>query len=464
MSEIQNYNTDIEELFIRFFLTYPELFVRCKAIIDPKHYSTSQHKKTISFLEEHASEYSTLPTIDQIAAIAGKHFDLLDGIQDNHINWFLTEYETFARHKALEIEIFNAPELLQQGRYGEVEANIKRAVQLGLVKDLGTDYFLDVKSRLEGMKNKVSMISTGWRDLDDKLYGGFERGTLNFFVGATGAGKSLFLQNIGVNYAMQGLDVVYLTLELSEKLCSLRIDAMITGYGTKDVLRNVDDSELRIATFAKKYKGTFQIKQMLTGSTSNDFRAYIKEYEIQTGIKVDVLIVDYIDLCMPASKKIDPSNLFIKDKFVSEELRNLAVELDLVLVSAIQFSRGAYDELEFNASHTAGGISKIYTADNAIAIFTTNTMKENGKYQLQLMKTRSSSGVGQHLDLKFNKITMKISDADEQTQEADLTNSKNILDQLRKRNVTKEQSNTNVTNTDVISDGSRLREMLKKLE
>lgn len=339
MSEVRDYNTDIEELFIRFFITYPELFVRCKGIIDSKHYSTTQHVKTINFLEDHANKHSTLPTIDQISAVTGKSYEILDGMQQNHIDWFLSEYEQFARHKALEIEIFNAPELLQQGRYGEVEANIKRAVQIGLVKDLGTNYFLDIKKRLEAMKNKSAMIPTGWKDLDDKLYGGFERGTLNFFVGATGAGKSLFLQNIGVNFSMQGLDVLYLTLELSEKLCALRIDAMITGYGTKDVLRNVDDTELRIATFVKKYKGTFQIKQMLNGTTSNDFRAYIKEYEIQTGIKVDIVIVDYVDLCMPAAKKIDPSNLFIKDKFVSEELRNLAVELDVICVSAVQMNR-----------------------------------------------------------------------------------------------------------------------------
>jgi len=139
----------------------------------------------------------------------------------------------------------------------------------------------------------------------------------------------------------------------------------------------------------------------------------MKEYEIKLGRKVDILLVDYLDLLMPISKKISAENLFIKDKYVSEELRNLAVEKQCVLVTAAQLNRGAVEEVEFDHSHISGGLSKIQTADNVFGIFTSRAMREHGKYQIQLMKTRSSSGVGQKIDLDFDIDTLRITDPGE---------------------------------------------------
>jgi hypothetical protein len=116
---------------------------------------------------------------------------------------------------------------------------------------------------------------------------------------------------------------------------------------------------------------------------------------------------------MPASMKVSAENLFIKDKYVSEELRNLAMELQCVFVTAAQLNRGAVEEIEFDHSHISGGLSKIQTADNVFGIFTSRAMRERGRYQLQLMKTRNSSGVGQKIDLGFDVDTLRIIDCDE---------------------------------------------------
>jgi hypothetical protein len=102
--------------------------------------------------------------------------------------------------------------------------------------------------------------------------------------------------------------------------------------------------------------------------------------------------------------------LFVKDKYVSEELRNLAKELAVLMVTASQLNRSAVEEIEFDHSHISGGISKINTADNVFGIFTSRAMKERGKYQIQCMKSRSSTGVGQKIDLEYNIETMRITD------------------------------------------------------
>jgi replicative DNA helicase len=136
----------------------------------------------------------------------------------------------------------------------------------------------------------------------------------------------------------------------------------------------------------------------------------LKEYQIQTNTRVDFVMIDYLDLLMPVSAKVSPNDLFVKDKYVSEELRNLSKELGMLMITASQLNRSAVEEVEFDHSHISGGISKINTADNVFGIFTSRAMRERGKYQIQCMKSRSSTGVGMKIDLDYSIETMRITD------------------------------------------------------
>jgi hypothetical protein len=198
---------------------------------------------------------------------------------------------------------------------------------------------------------------------------------------------------------------------LSEELTSLRTDAMLTMMGTKAIRKDIDTTELRVKMAGKK-SGKYQVKNFPAQSNVNDIRAYLKEVQIQTAIKIDFVMVDYLDLVMPVSVKVNPNDQFIKDKYVAEELRNLAKELNVLFVTASQLNRSAVEEIEFDHSHISGGISKINTADNVFGIFTNRSMRERGKYQIQCMKSRSSTGVGQKIDLDYDIETMRISDSD----------------------------------------------------
>jgi len=321
----------------------------------------------------------------------------------------LVEFEQFTKRRELERAILKAADLIESGEFDPVEKLIKDAVQISLLKDMGTDYFADPRARLMAIRDGNGQISTGWPILDRKLFGGMNRGELNIFAGGSGSGKSLIMQNLACNWTIQGLNGVYVTLELSEGLCSMRIDSMLAGTSTKDIFKELDSVELKIKMLGKK-SGKLQIKYLPAQSTINDIRAYVKELQIQSGIKLDFVIVDYLDLLMPVTAKVDPSNLFVKDKYVSEELRNLAKELNVMMVTASQLNRSAVEEIEFDHSHISGGISKINTADNVFGIFTSRAMRERGRYQIQLMKTRSSSGVGQKVELEFNIETLRILD------------------------------------------------------
>jgi len=464
MSEIKDYTTDIENLFIQFLMSDPALFVTCRPILTSEHFNDSKNRKAISFIVDHASKYVSLPTVEQIKAVTGKEVELINDITESHHKWFLHEFEDFARHKSLEAVILESVGLLESKRYGEVESKVKAAVQVGLVKDLGTDYFHDPKTRLEAIKNRGNMVPTGWRDMDEKLYGGIERGGLTIFAGQSGAGKSLFLQNISINWAQAGLNVVYITLELSENLCAMRLDAMVASVETRDILKNIDNVSILVKQYQAKHKGNIRLKQLPNGCTINDIRSYVKECEVQTGKKTDAIVIDYLDLMSPVSVKVSPSDQFIKDKYVSEELRNLSTELNVLLVTASQLNRSSYDEVEFGAQNISGGIRKVNTADHVSGLFTSMAMRESGRYQVQFMKTRSSSGVGSKVDLAFCPRTLRISDLEDGAADAITATTSNLMNSLRKKSQVVESAKTEETAVDDTREKTTsLRDMLKRL-
>jgi archaellum biogenesis ATPase FlaH len=428
-----DYGYDIQKVYLEMFMTDAESFVRCQGVFDPQTFDR-RLAEPAKFIKDYVEEHNALPTFDMVNAATDSNLKDPGQLQENHYDWLLQDFETFSKHKALESAILKSADLLEKGQYGACEDLVKQAVQIGLQKDLGTDYFADPRARLEGIKDKNGQVSTGWPALDKKLFGGFNRGELNIFAGGSGSGKSLFLANLGVNWCLLGMNVLYLTFELSEALVSMRVDSMTTDIASRDIFKSIDDVEMKVKMIGKK-AGAFQVKYMPTGKNANDLRAYIKEYEIKTGRKLDVVLVDYLDLMHPNAVKISAENLFVKDKYVSEELRNLAMELNTVFVTASQLNRSSVEEIEFDHSHISGGISKINTADNLIGIFTSRAMRERGRYQIQLMKTRSSSGVGQKIDLEFDVDSLRIRDLGEDEEYQEFQKRKStVFDQIKRGN------------------------------
>ena len=477
MAQVKDYNVDLQQLMLEMLLNDAESYVRVQNIFNANYFDRTL-RPAAKFIKEYSEEYKTLPAVDIVNSKSNIQLKDAKDIDQKHYDWLLDEFEEFCRHKALEGAILTSADMLEKGEYGSVEDKIKEAVQIGLTKDLGLDYFEDPKSRLMALKDNNGTVSTGWPGFDKKLFGGFNRGELNIFAGGSGAGKSLFLQNLAINWAEAGLNVVYITLELSELLTSMRLDAMMSSTPAREVFKNIDDVDLKVRMKAKT-SGKMRIKYLPSGSTVLDLRAFIKEFEIQQGCKVDALCIDYMDLMMPKNKRVSPSDLFVKDKYVSEELRNLAVELQILFVTASQLNRGAVEEIEFDHSHIAGGLSKIQTADNVFGIFTSRAMRERGRYQIQLMKTRSSSGVGMKIDLEFDVDSLRIRDLgdDAEYQEFDKRKS-TIYNSLKQTSTITEDASTpkEITppdprkgdtvgrvNTDN-TDQTKLRDFLKNLD
>jgi hypothetical protein len=456
------HNAEVQKLFLEIMMQNPESFLRVQNIYNAENFERDL-KPAAKFIAEHTEQYKTMPDAKQIKAVTGIDLQSIPELNEGHTDWFMAEFENFTRRQELSRAILKSADLLEKGNYDPVEKLIKDAVQISLTKDMGTDYFEDPRARLMRLKGNNGQISTGWPSMDKRLFGGMNRGELNIFAGGSGSGKSLFMQNLSLNWILAGLNGIYLSLELSEDLCAMRMDSMLTSIPSKDIFRELDTVEMKVKVISKK-AGNLWIKYMPAQSNVNHVRAYIKELQVQHNVKPDFICVDYLDLIMPVSAKVSPNDLFVKDKYVSEELRNLAKELNILLVTASQLNRSAVEEVEFDHSHISGGISKINTADNVFGIFTSRAMKERGRYQLQLMKTRSSSGVGSKIDLEFNLESLRIIDTEQEGDagyRAPQTQSSGILDQIKNKSTALPAPEAGKINAEVNS--SRLKGMLANL-
>jgi len=396
----EDWSAAVQMALLEYLIADNDAYARARTIIKPDYFD-DHLKPAVRTIVGYADKNHVLPHPSQIKALCGIAVERFPEPGSQHTGWFLEQFERFCRYKALENSVLAGVDLIEKGRFGEYESMVKEAMTISLASDLGTDYFADPQKRLEKMRDTSAYISTGWKTFDHLLFGGFSRGALNIFAGGRGSGKSLTLQNLALNWAFMGLNVVYISLELSEDLISLRLDQMISGFGPGQIFRNISDVAVAVKIKAKG-AGSLVVKRLPeAGTTANTLRAYLREYEIKTGLRPDAICVDYLDLMYPIDERIDPSNTNIKDKYTSEELRALANERNLLCATASQLNREAVESENFSHAHIAGGITKISTADNLIGLLQTEAMRERGRYQFQFLKTRSSNAVGRRLDMKY---------------------------------------------------------------
>jgi KaiC/GvpD/RAD55 family RecA-like ATPase len=402
-------NLEKQSLLVSYMLSDNDLFARCNSIVDTNYFDP-EIRQSVYFIKEYYEKYRALPSSDQVKAESGNDLPTKQ-LTKAESEYAITEIETYCRNKAIESAILAAPKLLANQDFGKIEKIIRDAISVALNKELGLDYFANPEERLKKMLQLNKVISTGYYGLDQHLNGGISRKELLLLMAGSGVGKSIVMSNLAVNFLNQKLNVCYITLELAEEVVAKRLDSMVTGIAQKDIFEKMT----KIATDLERKKdamGKFFIKRMPESTTSaNMIRAYLKEFEMAHGFIPDVLIIDYMDL-MTSNHKISAENLFVKDKYVAEELRSISNDYNMLLVSASQMNRSAIGADDIDQSNIAGGLSKINTCDNLIAIIQNDAMKAQGEYMFKFVKTRNSNGVGKHVVLRWDPISLRITDTE----------------------------------------------------
>jgi archaellum biogenesis ATPase FlaH len=446
-------NLENQQLMLNYLVSSNELYTKVSPILKDSYWD-ARLKKQFRFIKDYYETYKASPTIDQLKASTGHSFEL-KALSRHEIKFAESELENFCRNSAIEQAIMGAPSLVEVGNFAKVIEEMKDAITISVNRDIGVDYFSDPENRLKDLAATILPIPTGYVKIDEGLGGGLTRKEMLLVLGAPGYGKSISLSNLAKRLMKRKLNGVYITLELSEKVVAKRFDTMFSGIAPSQVLNNITETSIRIGKEKGNY-GKLFIKRMPESSTNaNHIRAYLKEFEIVNGFTPDFICLDYLDL-MASCQNISAENFFARDKYISEELRSIANDFDLIMLTASQLNRGAQsvesiDDL--GQSHIAGGISKINTADNVLAIYPSAQAKARGEMIFKFIKTRSSNGVGNSVTLKFLSSSLTLENRDEDVSEQPSTSklSNTISNFVKRKSDQKQNTQENTNQQDVQS-------------
>jgi len=395
-----------QRLVLSLIASNRDLMALCSAIMKPSYFDPSL-KKTVKFMGEYFAQYKDVPKVQTIRAETGSILDAAETITRADIEYVSKEVESFCQQQAAVEALVKGSELVQKGEYGKIIELFKEAVSVGLIKDSGIDYFKDPKERMEKTLITDARIPTGWQELDDAIGGGLGRQELILFAANSGGGKSMTMLNLGRNLLARGLNGVYVSLEMAEGVVSKRLDSMITHIAQENLLKELEKAAAAVSA-ASENMGRLFIKRMPENRTNiNTIRAYITQLEQQHGFRPDFIIVDYVDI-MGTTQQISSDNLFVKDKYVTEEIRSLGFDFDCIMISASQLGRSAIEAEKLNQGHIQGGISKINTSDYTVAIKQDDLMRASGEINFEILKARNGTGVGKRIFLGWDPISLLI--------------------------------------------------------
>lgn len=412
-------NQHEQKLIIETLVSSAEVFSRCIGILKPDYFDR-EFQQTINHVIEYYGKYSNIPSLKSLQAKfpALKYADR-GFIPTSEEQSTCDEVEFFCKQRAMYGAVKEAMGLVgseDAKSFETIVGLVQSALEVSLSKDIGIDMYDNPYERLMKLSTSQIYEPCGIDDIDVPLGGGFARKQFTLFSANSGGGKSIVLANIGSNYAKRGYHVVLLSLELSEEMIFLRNSAIMTGYKAQEWKDNISGIADSLDHQKDNGSGSFIIKRIPNGSSANDLRAYLKQYEVTFKRKPDVIIVDYLDLMSP-NGGVKSMGISEQDKLKSEQLAEVGHVYNAIVLSASQQNREALRMAAPDQGVIAGGITKVNTVDNYISIFMDPKMRLQGEMLIYFLKTRSSSAVGSSKMLSFNADNLQVTNGGEQKRE-----------------------------------------------
>jgi replicative DNA helicase len=442
-------NPEKQKLLIEYLLSSVDVFAITNNIIKAEYFEP-EYRNSIIFIKNYYNDHRDLPDLDQVYAEADIKYKL-QTLDKSKTDYCIIEIEQFCKHKAIEHAILKSPALMLKGDYGAIETIIKKAVTTSIHRSVGVSFFDDPEGMIQRLLESPA-ISTGYLILDEYLDGGARRKELILVSANSGEGKSILMANMGLNFAEQGLVVLYLSLELPVDMIWKRYVSMVTNVTQREIIQRSQEVITQIKG-AKDTMGDIIIERLSVGTTANEIRAFLREFELKRKCIPDVIILDYLDLMGP-NEHVSADNLSEKDKRCTEQFSQIAYDYNAIGLTASQQTKSTDDSADRNHSNIAGGKTKINTTDVYITIFFSNIMKATGEMMLKLLKTRSSDGVGKFVHLKWMGSALRVLDSTKRhSNELETAKSVNPIEQAT--------TNHRKTNTErKLTDGARRSQLL----
>jgi replicative DNA helicase len=406
-------------------------------------YFENHHEKVI--FEEVCKfivKYNSLPTKEVIIIESEKRTDInddtfkticeyVDSLQNspNDIHWLFDTAEKWCRDRAIYLALVESISIAdgnsEKKNRDAIPSILSDALAVSFDNNVGHDYLQDYEQRYDFYHQTEEKIPFDLEFFNKITKGGLPNKTLNIALAGTGVGKSLFMCHVASACLLQGKNVLYITMEMAEERIAERIDSNLLNINIQEIEsipRNMFEN--KVTNLSKKTQGTLIIKEYPTASAhSGHFKSLINELALKKSFKPDIIFIDYLNICASSRYKSGISvNSYSYIKAIAEELRGLAVEANVPIVSATQTTRSGYGSSDVELTDTSESFGLPATADLMFALISTEELEGLGQIMVKQLKNRyNDPTVNKRFVLGIDRAKMRLYDCEQSAQ-------KDILD------------------------------------
>ena len=429
----------IEEITLSKLILEENYCRKVLPFLKDEYFDGLSNRTLFNTLQEYINEYDTTPEPTALKIEVEKRRDIseeiyreietfLDNLDHDQYNeeWLLDTTEKWCKERAIYLALMESVKIAD----GQDKTRTKDAIPsimseaLGVCFDdhVGHDYINDSTDRYDFYHRKEEKIPFDLDYFNKITKGGLPNKTLNIALAGTGVGKSLFMCHVASSILLQGRNVLYITMEMAEERIAERIDANLLDLPIQqlsDPILTKDRYVAKIEGLRKKTQGKLVIKEYPTASAHvGHFKALLNELSLKKGFQPDIIFVDYLNICASARYKGNIVNSYTYVKAIAEELRGLAGEYNVPIVSATQTTRSGYGNSDVELTDTSESFGLPATADLMFALISTEDMEQMGQIMVKQLKNRYNDlSVFKRFVVGIDRAKMRLYDCDQSAQD-----------------------------------------------
>ena len=418
-------------------LCYHEKYARKVLPFLMKEYFTTREYKIV-FLEihEYISQYDALPSLNALSIECQERTDLTEdqfktikevlselSNEKSEYNWLVDTTEKWCQERAIYLSLMESVKIADgqdsKRDKGAIPEILSQALGVSFDQNVGHDYIANSDDRFDFYHRKEDKIPFDLSYLNKITKGGLPNKTLNVALAGTGVGKSLFMCHMAAATLLQGRNVLYITLEMAEEKIAERIDANLLNIPIQKLadLPNVMFAS-KVKNLSKKTQGKLIIKEYPTAAAHvGHFKSLISDLALKKSIKPDIIFIDYLNICASQRYKGSIVNSYTYVKAIAEELRGLAVEANVPIVSATQTTRSGFGSSDVDLTDTSESFGLPATADLMFALISTEELEEANQIMVKQLKNRyNDPTINKRFCIGIDRAKMRLYDVEDTAQ------------------------------------------------
>ena len=427
----------VENLVIKNLLLDEEYVRKAMPFIKAEYFSEVLEKNLFNVINKYFTDYSALPTKEALEIEVGQlgnisdeqHRQTIQYIRDiddekSEYEWILDTTEKWCKERAVYLALMESIKIAEgndeKRATGAIPSILSDALAVSFDNHIGHDYLQDYEERYEFYHQTEEKIPFDLEFFNRITKGGLPNKTLNIALAGTGVGKSLFMCHVASSVLLQSKNVLYITLEMAEEKIAERIDANLLSVD----IQQLDQLpkmmfESKVNKIAKKTQGQLIVKEYPTASASvGHFRALLNDLALKKAFKPDIIFIDYLNICASSRySKLGNVNSYSYIKAIAEELRGLAVEANVPIVSATQTTRSGYGSSDVDLTDTSESFGLPATADLMFALISTEELEDINQIMVKQLKNRyNDPTLNKRFVVGIDRAKMRLYDVEQSAQ------------------------------------------------